>query len=166
MEIPTFVWLILTPLIGSPLIYLLAHSRKRQAQGIVAQIIGLATMLTAWIIFFQASRILTSYGPSIYTLGSISLCFDGLSLLLATVTLILGSLVTLFSGPYLSMEDGQEKFYAMLSAMVGVMIGLGCAQDLFNLWIWFEAMAISSYLLVTFYRDQPTSLEAGVKYLV
>ena len=27
-------------------------------------------------------------------------------------------------------------------------------------------MAISSYLLVAFYRDQPASLEAGVKYLV
>ena len=46
------------------------------------------------------------------------------------------------------------------------MIGLGCATDLFNLWVWFEAMAVSSYLLVAFYREQPASLEAGVKYLV
>ena len=46
------------------------------------------------------------------------------------------------------------------------MIGLGCAGDLFNLWVWFEAMAVSSYLLVAFYREQPASLEAGVKYLV
>ena len=46
------------------------------------------------------------------------------------------------------------------------MIGLGCANDLFNLWVWFEAMAITSYLLVAFYREQPASLEAGVKYLV
>ena len=37
----------------------------------------------------------------------------------------------------------------------------GLRGDLFNLWVWFEAMAISSYLLVAFYRDQPTSLEAG-----
>ena len=61
---------------------------------------------------------------------------------------------------------GTEKFFAMLVAMVGVMIGLGCATDLFNLWIWFEAMAVCSYLLVAFYREQPASLEAGVKYLV
>jgi proton-translocating NADH-quinone oxidoreductase chain N len=46
------------------------------------------------------------------------------------------------------------------------MIGLGCANDLFNLWVWFEAMAISTYLLVAFYHEQPASLEAGVKYLV
>jgi proton-translocating NADH-quinone oxidoreductase chain N len=34
------------------------------------------------------------------------------------------------------------------------------------LWVWFEAMAISSYLLVAFYREQSVSLEAGMKYLV
>jgi proton-translocating NADH-quinone oxidoreductase chain N len=43
---------------------------------------------------------------------------------------------------------------------------LGCANDLFNLWVWFEAMAVSSYLLVAFYHEQPASLESGVKYLV
>jgi proton-translocating NADH-quinone oxidoreductase chain N len=34
------------------------------------------------------------------------------------------------------------------------------------LWILFEAMAVSSYLLVAFYKEQPSSLEAGLKYLV
>ena len=37
---------------------------------------------------------------------------------------------------------------------------------LFNFWVWFEGMAISSYLLVAFYREQAASLEAGMKYLV
>ncbi len=50
--------------------------------------------------------------------------------------------------------------------MIGAMIGLACATDIFNLWIWFETMAVSSYMLVAFYRDHPASLEAGVKYLV
>jgi proton-translocating NADH-quinone oxidoreductase chain N len=63
-------------------------------------------------------------------------------------------------------EIGEEKYYAMLLAMIGLMIGLGCANDLFNLWVWFEAMAVSSYLLVAFYREQPGSLEAGMKYVV
>ena len=43
---------------------------------------------------------------------------------------------------------------------------MGSATDLFNLWIWFEAMAVTSYLLVAFYRERPASLEAGIKYLV
>jgi len=63
-------------------------------------------------------------------------------------------------------EVGEEKYYAMLLAMMGLMNGLVCATDLFNLWVWFEGMAISSYLLVAFYREQAASLEAGMKYLV
>jgi proton-translocating NADH-quinone oxidoreductase chain N len=50
--------------------------------------------------------------------------------------------------------------------MAGTMVGLGCANDLFNLWVWFEAMAVTSFLLVAFYREQRGALEAGVKYLV
>ena len=57
----------------------------------------------------------------------------------SAVVLGLGTLVAIYSGPYLSKETGQEKFYAMLLLMISMIIGLGCATDLFNLWIWFEA---------------------------
>ena len=84
---------------------------------------------------------------------------------MAGCVLLLGTLVVLFSGSYMMEEVGEEKYYAMLLAMMGLMIGLA-ASDLFNLWVWFEGMAISSYLLVAFYREQSASLEAGMKYLV
>jgi proton-translocating NADH-quinone oxidoreductase chain N len=92
--------------------------------------------------------------------------FDGLSQLLTAITLGLGMLVALYSGPDLAGEEGVAKYHALLATMIGVIIGLGCANDLFNLWLWFEVMAVSALLLVAFYREQPASLEAGVKYLV
>ena len=107
-----------------------------------------------WIPFAAAAVDLANGKTLKYTLGSISLQMDGLGLLLAAVALGLGTCVVLYSGPYLSRENGQEKFYAMLVLMISMIIGLGCATDLFNLWIWFEAMAITSYLLVAFYRER------------
>jgi proton-translocating NADH-quinone oxidoreductase chain N len=89
-----------------------------------------------------------------------------LSLLLSALALTLGTLAIIYSGQYMAGEEGEEKFYALLVTLIGSMIGLACAADLFNLWVWFETMAISSYFLVAFYREQPTSLEAGFKYLV
>ena len=80
--------------------------------------------------------------------------------------LSLGVLVSLFSGPYIGHEGGQEKYHALLNAMIGAMLGLGCAADLFNLWVWFETAAVASYMLVAYHSQQPHSLEAGVKYLV
>jgi proton-translocating NADH-quinone oxidoreductase chain N len=124
-------------------------------------------MLLTWILFTLSWVEFTSrQGTLRFHLDSIWLHADGLSFLLALMVLGLGTFVVLFSGPYIAGEVGEEKYYAMLLAMVGIMVGLGAARDLFNLWMWFEAMAVSSYLLVAFYREQPASLEAGMKYLV
>ncbi len=166
MNPPAFIWLIGIPLIASPLIYFSGHLGNSERRWSLSQATGLVALLATWVPFLQSASFLQQSASMSFTLGSISLCFDGISLLLGGVTLALGTLVVLYSGPYLKAEVGQDKFYAMLVAMIGVMIGLGCACDLFNLWIWFEAMAITSYLLVAFYRQQGPSLEAGIKYLV
>ncbi len=164
MTLPVWAWIIVLPLITSPLIYFIGHLGK--SRGVFAQRTALLAFAATWAAFVLAAQDLQHNGISKLMVGSISLKFDGLSLLLAMIALVLGSFVVIFSGHYLADEEGQEKYYAMLMAMIGVMIGLGCTNDLFNLWIWFEAMAVTSYLLVAFYKDLPTSLEAGIKYLV
>jgi proton-translocating NADH-quinone oxidoreductase chain N len=146
------------------LVYFIGHLGK--SRGVFAQRTALLALAATWVAFVLAAQDLQLNGISRLMVGSISLKFDGLSLLLAMIAMVLGSFVVVFSGHYLANEEGQEKYYAMLVAMIGVMIGLGCTNDLFNLWIWFEAMAVTSYLLVAFYKDLPTSLEAGIKYLV
>jgi proton-translocating NADH-quinone oxidoreductase chain N len=128
--------------------------------------VALGILIAAWIPYGFALRDFNAQGPLTLALGAIVLRLDGLSLLLSGLALALGTLVTVYSGPYMAGETGEEKYFASLVIMVGAMIGLSCADDLFNLWVWFEMMAISSYLLVAFYHEQPASLEAGVKYLV
>jgi proton-translocating NADH-quinone oxidoreductase chain N len=158
--------LILVPLLASPLVYLAGRLFKRPKAWRVPYGLALLALAAAWIPFVDAAVTLANGSTLKYTLGSVSLQMDGLSLLLAAVALGLGTFVVFYSGPYLSRETGQEKFYAMLVLMISMIIGLGSATDLFNLWIWFEAMAVTSYLLVAFYRERPASLEAGIKYLV
>ena len=165
MEIPTFLWVILIPVLASPLVYL-SGRLDSQSKGRLPHILALMTMLISWAPFTQTAIMLNQGDKPIFTFGTISLCMDGVSLLLSAVALSLSSAAILFTRGYLVDEDGQAKFYALLTAMTGMIVGLSCACDLFNLWVWFEAMAISSYLLVAFYHHQPTSLEAGIKYLV
>jgi proton-translocating NADH-quinone oxidoreductase chain N len=166
MALPPFLWLILVPLLASPVIYLTGRLLRQDRFTRLPAWMALAALALTWIPFGLAVMDLSRGGSLTYTVGSVRLQMDGLGLLLAAVALGLGTFVSLYSGPYLSRESGQEKFYAMLVLMISMIIGLGCATDLFNLWIWFEAMAVTSYLLVAFYRDRPTSLEAGIKYLV
>lgn len=167
-NIPLFVWLIWLPLLWSPLIYLAGRivHRRISAETAVARWISILAIATVWIPLVGVWQQFQANGIMSWTYGAITLRVDGLSLLLATAVLALTTLVIVYSTPYMRGELGESKYYAMLLAITGVMIGLGCTGDMFNLWLWFEAMAVTSYLLVAFYRDQPASLEAGIKYLV
>ncbi|MBK7454169.1 MAG: hypothetical protein IPJ46_10775 [Anaerolineales bacterium] len=170
MTLLTFIGMILIPLISSPLVYLsgrlgthetILHRRSYLVRGL-----ALLAILLAWIPFVLSVRTFLAGRVQEFNIEAIWLRVDGISLLASAMILTLGTLVILFSGPYMAGEVGEEKYYAMLLAMIGLMTGLACSGDLFNLWIWFEGMAISSYLLVAFYREQAASLEAGMKYLV
>ncbi len=166
-----FPWMIAIPLVVSPLVYLVgrvgSHELVLHGRSWIVRGLALAALLAAWIPFGMSWQEFSAHPDGLqFHLESIGLQADGLSFLLAAMTLGLGTLVVLYSGPYIAGEVGEEKYYAMLLVIVGVMIGLGFAHDLFNLWMWFEAMAVSSYLLVAFYRERAASLEAGMKYLV
>jgi proton-translocating NADH-quinone oxidoreductase chain N len=156
------IWLSLA---ATPPVYLVG--RLRQGKWLrSSRWLALTALLVTWLPFILAVQSYQADGPLSFTVGAVFLRLDGLSLLLTAVTLTLATLVTLYSMSYMAGLPGEEKYYAMLLALTGVIIGLSCAADLFNLWLWFEATAITSYLLVAFYREQPASLEAGVKYLV
>ena len=158
------------PLASSPLIYLLGRLGVQQnimpRRSRLVRWGAVSVLLLTWLPLLYAVRSVAEYGSANFLIGSIAIQVDGLSVFLASVVLSLSTLVAIYSGRYTAGETGEEKYYAMLLAMTGVMLGLGCSGDLFNLWVWFEAMAVSSYLLVSFYSDEAGSLEAGFKYLV
>ena len=166
---PLFISLIALPFLAAPLIYLFGRLsvRKGRALGMkVAKTLTLAVLL-AEIVLLVLTVISAMGGSSVQQLIGLELMrFDGIGLILTGIVLVLGVCVTIFSFPYMNKEKGEEKFYALLMMTIGSIIGLGFAYDLFNLWIWFEAMAISTYFLVAFYNEQSASLEAGIKYLV
>jgi proton-translocating NADH-quinone oxidoreductase chain N len=165
MTIPFPLLLLAIPLAGSPIVYLAGRVAK---SAILARWLARIFLLLDWIpwtvLCVQSLR--ATDQPIVVSLQFLDLTIDGLSLLLAAATLALVTAVSFYSGRYLAGEDGQVKYYALLLLLTGSIFGLGCATDLLNLWLWFEAMTVSTFFLVTFYHDQPASLEAGVKYLV
>ncbi|MBN1564699.1 MAG: hypothetical protein JXA10_12710 [Anaerolineae bacterium] len=164
-DLPAFIWLLLVPLIATPFVYLVGRIFDVRGN-LIARWAALVVLGVTWLPFILAVLDLDQNGADSYTLGTVTLRFDELSLLLAALSLGLSTVVVLYSAAYMQYEGRQEKYYACLTALTGVMIGLGCAGDLFNLWAWFEGMAIASFLLVAFYHEQANALEAGIKYLV
>jgi proton-translocating NADH-quinone oxidoreductase chain N len=170
MPLKHFSTLLILPLAFSPVIYLfgrVAGSLEKKNTGP-----NISRWLLMGVISWGLYALVRLYPVSMAgekvraTWGTVSFQFDGISLVLIGSTLILGLLSTLFSGRYLAGETGEEKYYALFSILIGSIICLVSAADLFTLWLCFEIMAVSTYTLVAFHRQNAAALEAGVKYLV
>lgn len=162
-----FLWLLILPFVGAAVTYLVGRvAVKQKAKSNPARWLAFVVFLAADYLFVMLAQQFLVTGPVDLVIGTVALQFDGISLVLGGSALLLGTLASFFSIDYIAGEVSEEKFYAMLISMVVAVVGLACANDLFNLWVWFEAMAITSYMLVAFYSSQPGSLEAGIKYLV
>jgi proton-translocating NADH-quinone oxidoreductase chain N len=99
------------------------------------------------------------------TLG-VTLRFDALSILLSLTALFLGLMVAIFSMKYMEDDQSQERYYPLLLILIGSIVGLSASADLFTLWVFFELMCVSSYILVSFRKNKWEPLEAGFKYLI
>ena len=164
---PLFM-LLITPVISALIVYFVGKitgTDEESGPNRIVWLCFLSILLTFIPLYMTFSRYQRE-GPVTVTFGAIDLTFDGISMLLTTVLLILSSVVVLFSVQYIAHENHEEKFYAQLLILIASIIGLSTATDLFNLYVWFELMAVSTYTLVSFYRDRAESLEAGIKYLV
>jgi proton-translocating NADH-quinone oxidoreductase chain N len=157
--------LIALPLVGSPLAYLAGRAAK---SAFLSRWTARLILLLSWIpwILLCRNAFEGNGQATAFTIQGLTLEFDGLSLILSGVTLALATAVAFYSGAYVSGEEGEEKYYALLLSLTGAIFGLGCATDLLNLWLWFELMSVSTLFLVAFYRKEQASLEAGIKYLV
>lgn len=127
--------------------------------------VGIGAFAAAFVTFlglYDASGV----GTVLLLPGAPSLRADGLAVFLGIVATGLGLLVALYS--YVSMrEGGNRPTYTTLLLLLGTgIVGIGLATDLFNLYVFFELMALASYALVAFHRDREEAVEAGMKYIV
>jgi len=151
--VPAFVWLIALPFVGAPLAY---FSRRRW---VIFGIIG-----ALWLIFGLQ---LLQPGSNHYRVGEVGLGLDGAGVLLAGLALTMGTLIGVYASAYLKHEAGRarDRHDALLLILIGALLGLGCATDLFNLWLWLELLSGSAWMLVAFHGNRPAALEATVKYV-
>lgn len=98
--------------------------------------------------------------------GATFFSIDILAVYMAVIFLILAFFVSLYSIKYMDHDTRIPLYYALLLTLVGGMIGVVFAGDFFTLFILWETMSISSYVLVAFRRDEAEPIEAGIKYLL
>ncbi len=76
---------------------------------------------------------------------------DGLSLLFTLMILIIGLLVILYAGYYLSSKDSTARFFTYLLLFMGSMLGVVLSENLLLMLVFWELTALSSFLLISFW---------------
>ena len=96
---------------------------------------------------------------------------DPLSALLLVVITTISFMVHLYSMGYMRdhhgvWETGFQRFYAFLSLFSFSMLGLVVATNIFQMYIFWELVGASSYLLIGFYYTKPSAVSASKKAFI
>jgi NADH-quinone oxidoreductase subunit L len=153
--------LVITPIIGLIGCLLLSKKWERSIFTVaIATLLAEAGLLTVllyqWLSHGAApieTSLATLYSSDHYTL-SIVLLFDTLSAVFISTTLIITTLIFIFSKFYMHRDQGFKRFYdTVLLFFIGLtfIIFAGNFEVLFFGW---EIIGISSVLLIAFYRDR------------
>ena len=79
---------------------------------------------------------------------------DGLAWTFALVICGIGALVVLYARYYLSAADPPARFFALLLAFMGAMLGVVLADNLILLVVFWELTSVSSFLLIGFWTHR------------
>ncbi|MCP3760803.1 Na+/H+ antiporter subunit D [Domibacillus sp. A3M-37] len=156
---------ILLPLLAAVLLMFLSKSVK--AQRIVSVIASAATVASAWTVMLKVK----SEGIQTVDMGSwpapfgITLVSDMLSILLVLTASVITLCVVLYS--FRSIGSGREAFYyypIVQFLLLGVN-GSFTTGDIFNLFVFFEIMLMSSYVLIVI-GGTKVQLRESIKYIL
>ena len=96
---------------------------------------------------------------------------DPISAMMLVVITTISFMVHLYSNGYMRdhhgvWEKGFQRFYAFLSLFSFSMLGLVVATNIFQMYIFWELVGASSYLLIGFYYTKPSAVSASKKAFI
>ncbi len=125
---------------------------------------ALAVALSAWLfLVVWKGGILTAHAGGWAPPFGITLVADTLSVSLVLITSIIGLAVSIFSAASIISQRVKFGYFPILQILILGLNGAFLTGDLFNLYVWFEIIIISSFVLLTIGGER-VQLEAAVKY--
>ncbi|MBF0571760.1 MAG: NADH-quinone oxidoreductase subunit L [Candidatus Omnitrophica bacterium] len=86
-----------------------------------------------------------------------------LSVLMLLIVAGVGSTIFIYSKGYMGQDPGSPRFFALLSLFAFSMIGIVLSNNFIQLFIFWELVGLSSYLLIGFWYAKPSAADAGLK---
>lgn len=179
------IWILLLPLISFLVIGLPEFLNKKYAwshktAGLIGTCsLGLVTVLSYFTAFqyFTSPRLadgtLATFVPYNFTwlpLGhlhfDLGILLDPISVMMLIVISTVSLMVHIYSFGYMHGEKGFQRYYAFLSLFTMSMLGLVLATNIFQMYMFWELVGVSSYLLIGFYYTLHAAVHASKKAFI
>ena len=93
--------------------------------------------------------------------ANIGLLTDPLSMMMMVVVTFISFMVNIYSIGYMRHDRSAGRFFSLLSLFSFSMLGLVAATNLFQMFIFWELVGVSSYLLIGFWYHKPSAVSAS-----
>ena len=173
------LYILLLPFLSFLVLGLLDSKISKKTAGIIGTLsLGVVTLLSYWTAFayFSAERVngvyetLMPYNITWLPLGNLhfdmGIMLDPISVMMLIVISTVSLMVHIYSFGYMHGERGFQRYYAFLSLFTMSMLGLVVATNIFQMYLFWELVGVSSYLLIGFYYTTPAAIAASKKAFI
>ena len=175
------IWILLLPFLMFIFLGLAGHKYFPKLSGILGTcglaIITVLSYITAYKYFFTSEKIDGAFQKIIafnftwlqftdklhIDIGAL---LDPISVMMLIVISTVSFMVHIYSLGYMKGEKGFERFFSFLSLFTFSMLGLVLATNIFQMYIFWELVGISSFLLIGFYYQKPSAVRASKKAFI
>jgi len=172
--ITQLLWLIpAVPILASGVIALLKQPKRRTAATLALGSLGFSLLLA--IAAFGHVLAGWSHGSSVHEtvnftwiqFGSTNVglgwVLDPLSAVMLVMVTFVGLLIFIYSTGYMAHDENFTRFFCFLSLFAGAMLGVVIANSLLLLFMCWELVGLTSYLLIGFWYHKPAAAAAAKK---
>ena len=165
-----FVWIL--PLIASLFVPVIGRYTEKGRNYFVVAIAIVSTALAISLI----PDVWGKHEAAIYTIPWLSgfggeglsagVFIDPLSVLFTVLISFFSLIIAIYSIGYMKGESGLTRYYYLILLFIGSMIGLVLADNMLQMFIFWEMVGLCSYALISFWYKKPESIRAGVKVFI
>lgn len=175
------IFILLLPLVSFLVLGLGGKQMSHRAAGFVGTAsLGLTTLLS-WVTavsYFLTERLADGTFPTLMPYNfrwlpfteslsiDMGILLDPISIMMLVVISTVSLMVHIYSMGYMKGERGFQRYYAFLSLFTMSMLGLVVATNIFQMYLFWELVGVSSYLLIGFYYTKPAAIAASKKAFI
>jgi NADH-quinone oxidoreductase subunit L len=176
------ILILLLPLLSFLVLGLAGMRMKHCVAGVIGTLsIGAVTVMsyfTACEYFFADGRGADGLYPTLTPVNfewlpltdtlhiDLGVLLDPISVMMLVVISTVSLMVHIYSFGYMKGERGFQRYYAFLSLFTMSMLGLVVATNIFQMYLFWELVGVSSYLLIGFYYTKPEAIAASKKAFI